>query len=54
MINFQKLFVGMTHYHVNINSAHVFFVRIIFLAAIDYENIFTTKISRFTVYRYIL
>ena len=25
------------------------FVRLIFVAAIDYENIFTTKISRFTV-----
>ena len=25
------------------------FVRLIFIAAIDYENIFTTKISRFTV-----
>ena len=26
------------------------FIRLIFVAAIDYENIFTTKISRFTVY----
>ena len=25
------------------------FVRLIFIAAIDYENIFITKISRFTV-----
>ena len=28
------------------------FVRLIFVAAIDYENIFTTKISRFTVLLY--
>ena len=50
MINFlcRKFFVGTTSYHVNINSAHVFFIRLIFLAAIDYKNIFTTKISRFT------
>ena len=26
------------------------FIRLIFVAAIDYENIFTTKISRFTVH----
>lgn len=33
-----------------LNSVHVF---LIFVAAIDYENIFTTNtsISRFTVYR---
>ena len=28
---------------------YVFFVRLIFVAAIDYENIFIMKISRFTV-----
>ena len=44
-----KIFVGTTPYHVNINSVHVFFVRLIFVAAINYENICTTKISRFTV-----
>ena len=38
----------MTPYHVNINCVH-FFVRLIFVAAIDYKNIFTTKTSRFTV-----
>ena len=28
------------------------FVRLIFVAVVDYENIFTTKISRFTVLLY--
>ena len=28
------------------------FVRLIFIAAIDYENIFTKKIPRFTVHTY--
>ena len=51
MINFcvENFFVGMIPYDVNINSAHTFFIRLIFVAAIDYGNIFTTKISRFTV-----
>ena len=46
MINFrvEHFFVGMTPYHVNVNSAYTFFIRLIFVAAIDYENIFTTKI----------
>ena len=29
---------------------HANFVRLIFIAAVDYENIFTMKISRFTVH----
>ena len=37
----------MTPYHVNVNSVHAFFVRLIFVAAIDYE---TTNISRFMVF----
>ena len=41
-----KILVGTTPYHVNVNSAHAFFVRLIFIDAIDYK---TTKISRFTV-----
>ena len=45
----SKNFVGMTPYHININSVHAFFIRLIFVAAIDYENIFTSKISRFMV-----
>ena len=51
MINFScgKIFVGTTPYRVNVNSAHVFFVRLIFVAVIDYENIFMAKISRFIV-----
>ena len=44
-----KFFVGTTPYHVNVNSVHEFFVRLISIAAIDYENIFTTIISRFLV-----
>ena len=40
MINFcvEKIFVGTTPYHVNINSAHAFFIRLIFIAAIDNKN----------------
>ena len=49
-----KIFVGMTPYHVNVNSARAFFVRLISVAAINYENIFTTKISRFRVSSYTL
>ena len=30
-------------------NVHIFFVSSIFVASIDYENIFTTKLSRFTV-----
>ena len=47
-----KIFVGTIPYHINVNSAHAFFVGLIFVAAIDYENIFTTKISRFTISLY--
>ena len=34
------------------HANNYYFVRLIFIAAIDYENIFTTKISRFTVSSY--
>ena len=53
MINFcVEIFVGTTPYHVNVNSAHAFFVRLIFVPAINYENnIFITKISSFTVFQ---
>ena len=37
-----KIFVGMTPYHVTVNS--VYALRLIFIAAIDYENIFTMNI----------
>ena len=40
----------MTAYHVNVNSAHVFFVRLIFVAVIDYENMFIMKIFRLTIF----
>ena len=30
---------------VNVNNAHVFFITLIFVAAINYENIFAMKIS---------
>ena len=33
----------MTLYHVNVNSVHTCLLRLMFVAAIDYENIFTTK-----------
>ena len=38
MIKFcvEKIFVGTTPYHINVNSVHVFFI---FVAAINYENI---------------
>ena len=39
----------MTPYHVNVNSAYAFFVRLIFIAAINHEKIFIMKISSFTV-----
>ena len=38
-----------TPYHINVNNVHTFFVRLIFVAAIDYKNTFTTKITRFMV-----
>ena len=42
----------MTPYHINISSG----INFLFVAAIDYENIFTMKVSRFMVlekyYRY--
>ena len=49
MINFyvENFFIQTIPRHVN--SAHAVFVRLIFVVAIDYENIFTTKISRFIV-----
>ena len=37
--NFVLRNFRMKNYHVNINSAHVFFVGLIFIAAIDYEII---------------
>ena len=40
----------MTLYHVNVNNVHVLLYEFIFVAAIDYENIFTVTISRFTVH----
>ena len=43
----KKNFVGTTPYRISVNSALIF-VRLIFVA--DYENIFTSKISRFMVY----
>ncbi len=48
-LSYRKIFVGMAPYHVNVNSVRASFVRLIFVAAINYENVFTTKISRFTV-----
>ena len=37
--------------HVNVNTAHALkFCVFNFVARVDYENILTTKISRFTVY----
>ena len=46
----KKFFVGTTPYRISVSSAcMLIFIRLIFVAAIDYENIFTTKISRFTV-----
>ena len=36
----------MTLYHINANYAHV---RLIFVAAIDYKNTFTTKIYGITI-----
>ena len=45
-MNFQnKSFVGTTQYHIIINSERIF----IFVDAINYENTFTAKFSRFTV-----
>ena len=51
MVNFHAekfSFIGSTPHHVNINSARVF-VRLIFIAAINYDNIFATNTSRFMV-----
>ena len=44
-----KIFRRNDPYHINVNSVHAFFVRLSFVAAIDYKNIFTTKISRLMV-----
>ena len=45
----KNIFVGTTPYHIEA-CAYVFnFVVLIFLASVDYENIYITKISRFTV-----
>ena len=51
MVNFHAekfSFIGSTPHHVNINSARVF-VRLIFIAAINYDNIFAMNTSRFMV-----
>ena len=42
----SKLFVETILYHVHVHSVDAF-CRLIFIAAIDYENIFTTKLPRF-------
>ena len=39
----------MTVYHISVNKCAYIFVRLIFIAAINYENIFVTKFSRFTI-----
>ena len=47
--NFPMINIRTTPYHINVNSAYAFFVKLFFVAAIDYKNILTMKISRFTV-----
>ena len=47
-----NIFVGTTPYHIEA-CAYTDFVILFFITSIDYENIFTKKISRFTVQHYI-
>ena len=43
-----KIFLGTIPYRLAL-IVHAIFIRLIFVAAINYENSFTTKIFRFTV-----
>ena len=43
----KNIFIGMTPYHIEACTFN--FVVLIFVASIDYENIYTMKVSRFTV-----
>ena len=50
----EKIFVGTTPYRISVNSqCMLIFARLIFVATIDYENMFTTKISRLTVLHFL-
>ena len=54
---FVQIFVRTTPYHVNniISGAHnCVFVRLIFVAAIDYENIRLLAAHNYTLYRLIM